>query len=201
MNRPSSLLPLLAFMLCLTFASACANSSPQETSNTSRNESPVTYRPSSTPTTPPITSTNPTASATPYDPVNDHSEEGIRQNILAATESPQITYEQLKKNADRYDGEPWAFTGKIFQIQESGGQTLALVSLDQWGSKIVAVKANFITDFVEKDRIYVVGYVTENYSYTSVANLSLSVPAMDARAILEPAEAARIKAGKKDSKQ
>jgi hypothetical protein len=132
--------------------------------------------------------------------VDDKSEEGIRQNILAATEDPQITYEQLKKNADRYDGEPWAFTGKIFQIQESGGQTLALVSLDAWGSKIVAVKANFTTDFVEKDRVYVVGYVTENYAYTSVAGWNLSVPAVDARAILKPAEAARIKAGKKISK-
>lgn len=192
MNHRSSLVSLAT--IALTLASACASSPAPDNTSTYQRPTPTTS------TVSPRVTNTPTASATPYDPVNDNSEEGIRLNILAAEES-KITYEQLKKNAERYDGEPWAFTGRVFQIQESGGQTLALVSLDAWGSKMVAVKANFTTDFVEKDRIYVVGYVTENYSYTSVANWNLSVPAVDARAILKPAEVARIKAGKKDSKQ
>jgi hypothetical protein len=146
-------------------------------------------------------STNLSTSMSDTDPVNDHSEEGIRQNILAATDDPKITYEQLKKNADKYEGEPWAFAGKVFQIQESGEHTFALISLDTWGNKIVAVKANFTTDFVEKDQVYVVGYLAGDYSYTSVAQWSLTVPAMDARAILKPSDAARIKAGKVIPKQ
>lgn len=121
--------------------------------------------------------------------------------MLAAAENPKVTYEQLKKNADRYEGEPWAFNGKIFQIQESEGHTFALVSLDAWGNKTVAVKADFTTDFVEKDQVTVVGYVAENYSYTSVAGWELTVPTIDARAILKPSEAARIRGGKKASKR
>lgn len=197
MNRPSSLLPLLAFILCLTFASACTNSTPQETSNTGKSESPVAYKPSTTSTSPPKSS--PTTSATPYDPVNDNSEEGIKLNILAAAES-KITYEQLKKNAERYDGEPWAFNGRVFQIQESGGQTGALVSLDAWGNKMMRVEANFTTDFVEKDQVYVVGYLGGNYSYTSIAGWNITIPLLEARAILKPSEAARLKGGKKSSK-
>lgn len=194
MSRPSSLLPFLAFILCVTFASACTNSSPQETSNIGRRESPIAYKPSTTQTSPP------TISATPYDPINDDSEEGVRQNILAAAES-KITYEHLKKNADRYNGEPWAFNGRVFQIQESGGQTAALLSLDAWGNKMMEVQANFTTDFVEKDQVYVVGYLAGNYSYTSVAGWNITIPLIEARAILKPSEAVRIKGGKGVSKR
>jgi hypothetical protein len=138
------------------------------------------------------------AAATPaYDPLNDRSEEGIRQNILIADKA--ITYEHLKKNADHYHGEPWAFTGRILQVQEAGGQTSALVSLDLWGNKTMYVRANFTTEFVEKDQVYVVGYLAGNYSYTSVAGWNLTVPALDARAILKPSEAARLR-GKKSTK-
>ena len=137
----------------------------------------------------------PAASPTPTpDP-----EAGIRQELLAAAQS-KITYEQLKKNADRYDGESWAFTGRVFQIQENGSQTFALVSLDAWGNKLIAVKANFATDFVEKDQVYVVGILAGNYSYTSVAGWNMTIPAIDAHAILKPSDAARIKSGKGTSK-
>jgi hypothetical protein len=132
-----------------------------------------------------------------YDPASDRSEEAVRLNIRQANKS--ITYEHLKKNADRYDGEPWAFTGRILQVQEAGGQTTALVSLDSWGSKTMYVRASFTTEFVEKDQVYVVGYLAGNYSYTSVAGWNLTVPALDARAILKPAEAARLR-GKKSTK-
>lgn len=152
------------------------------TQPTHKSSSPITNPPSSKPT--------------PYDPVKDDSEEGIRQNILAATDEPKITYEQLKKNAERYDGEPWAFNGRVFQIQESGGHTGALISLDAWGNKMMRVEADFTTDFVEKDQVYVVGYLGGNYSYTSVANWNITIPLIKARAILKPSEAARIKAGK-----
>jgi hypothetical protein len=61
------------------------------------------------------------------------------------------------------------------------------------------VKANFATDFVEKDQVYVVGTLTGNYSYTSEAGWNITIPAIDAQAILKPNEAARIRAGKKAS--
>jgi hypothetical protein len=144
--------------------------------------------------------TTPTTSARPAsDLVNDRSEEGIRQNILAVDKA--ITYEQLKKDASHYHGEPWAFSGQVVQIQEGEGRTTALVSLDSWGSKTMYVRANFTTQFVEKAQVYVVGYLAGNYSYTSVAGWNLTVPAIEARAILKPSEAARIRAGKPPSKK
>jgi hypothetical protein len=112
-----------------------------------------------------------------------------------------ITYEKLKKNADEYDSYGWAFTGKVFQIQEQGGRTTALVSLDAWGNKIMWVKADFTTPFVENDQVYVVGYLAGNYSYTSVAGWNITVPAIEARAILKPSEATRIRVGKPATKR
>jgi hypothetical protein len=111
-----------------------------------------------------------------------------------------ITYEHLKKNADRYSGQAWAFTGKIFQIQEYGGQTIALVGLDAWGNKNMYVLANFTTEFVEKDQVYVVGYLIGSHSYKSVAGWDITIPAIEARAILKPSEAAKLKAGKSTKK-
>lgn len=184
-------LPLMLFVIfALTFALSCDRSSSHVKPNTSYNTTTGNPQP-----TTPSTSSATTTERTTYDPINDKSEEGIRLNIQQANKS--ITYEHLKKNADRYDGEPWTFIGKVFQIQESGGQTFALISLDAWGNKTMWVRANFTTDFVEKDQVYVVGYLAGNHSYTSVAGWNITVPAMDARAILKPSDAARIKAGKK----
>jgi hypothetical protein len=150
------------------------------------------FKPPSTPAPYPAA---PIAAAPPAPaPVIVTREESIRQDMLAVDKS--ITYEKLKKDADRYDSQAWAFTGKVFQIQESGGRTTALVSLDAWGGKMMWVTANFTTEFVEKDQVYVVGYLAGSYSYTSVAGWNVTVPAIEARAILKPSEAARIKSNK-----
>ena len=63
------------------------------------------------------------------------------------------------------------------------------------------VTANFTTEFVDKDEVYVAGYLTGNYSYTSEAGWNITIPSIDARAILKPSEAARILAGKTSSKK
>lgn len=141
----------------------------------------------------------PSASATPAGLTNDRSDEGIRRNMLAVGKA--ITYEQVKKNADAYAGEPWACTGRLLQIQEAGGQTTAVISLDAWGHNMVYVRAGFTTEFVEKDQVYVVGRLAGNYSYTSVAGWNMTLPAIEASAILKPAEAARIRAGKPPAKK
>lgn len=152
--------------------------------------SPVRPRPST-----PVPAHKPVSG---YNPEMD-SEESIRLHMRDVEKS--ITYEKLKKNADEYDSYGWEFTGKVSQIQESGGRTAALVSLDAWGNKTMWVTANFTTEFVEKDQVYVVGYLAGNYSYTSVAGWNMTVPAIEARAILKPAEAARIRAGKPPGKK
>ncbi len=127
-------------------------------------------------------------------PTADKSEEAVRENILTADKS--ITYEHLKKNADKYAFRPWAFSGTIYQINEAGGQTTALISLDSWGNKIVYVTADFPTEFVEKDKVFVVGMIGGNHSYESVAGWNITVPGIIARAIMKPSDAGKYKTKK-----
>lgn len=127
--------------------------------------------------------------------ISEQGDEGaLRENIRAADGS--ITYAHLKKNADRYAGRPWAFTGKILEISEVGGGTAARVSLDDWGTKPVWVVSAFETDFLEHDRVYVVGYLGGSYTYTSQAGWTITIPALMARAMLKPGEAAKLKSKK-----
>ncbi len=169
-----------------------------------------TPSPSSSPTPSPFKSATPAPTAvaslpavpTPQvavDPASGLSEDSIRQIMLSADKG--ITYEKVKKNAEAYNRQAWAFTGRVMQIQESGGRTGALVTLDPWGNKLVWVTANFTTDFVDNSQVYVVGYLAGNYSYTSIAGWQMTIPAIAAQAILKPSEANRIKAGKKPAKQ
>ncbi|HEX8565409.1 MAG TPA: hypothetical protein VF648_07030 [Pyrinomonadaceae bacterium] len=144
-------------------------------------------------------STTTQAAATPTpslaDSVADTSEAAIRANVAEVDKS--ITYEHLKKNADRYSGKAWMFKGKILQVFEQNGQTGARVSLDDWGNKPVWVACNCTTDFVENDRVFVVGYLTGTYSYTSQANWEITIPALAARAILSSKDSVKYQAEKK----
>jgi len=114
------------------------------------------------------------------------TDEQISKNIAAV--SKEITFEHLKKNSEKYAGKPWAVKGKILQIQEADGDTMARVALDDWGNKVVWVVGNFTTDFVENNQIYAVGYLAGDYSYESQAGWNISIPALVARAIIKPSE-------------
>ncbi len=113
----------------------------------------------------------------------------IRTNVLAVDKT--ISYEMLKKNADKYAEKPWAFKGKILEITEKNGYTDARIALDDWGNKVVYVSGPIETPFVEKDQVYVVGYLAGNYSYTSQANWQITIPALAARAMLKPQDVAK----------
>jgi hypothetical protein len=154
---------------------------------------------STIPIPPPLNSpTRPAATPAADAPINGSGDEDLRQLIISADKS--VTYEHLKKNAERYRGRPWAFTGTILEIFEDGSRTAARVSLDRWGSKPVWVTGDFTTEFVEKNQVYVVGHLAGSYSYTSQAGWGITIPALTANAMLKPAEANRLKAGKKPSK-
>lgn len=112
--------------------------------------------------------------------------EQISKNIAAVNK--EITFEHLKKNSAKYAGKPWAVKGKILQIQEADGDTMARVSLDSWGNKVVWVVGNFTTDFIENNQVYAVGYLAGDYSYESQAGWNITIPALVARAIIKPQE-------------
>jgi hypothetical protein len=115
----------------------------------------------------------------------------VRKNIADADRS--VTYEHLKKNAARYAGRPWTFTGKILEISEVGGNTVARIALDDWGNKAIYVAGPFTTEFVEKNRVQVIGYLAGDYSYTSQANWNITIPAVAARAMVEPNKTGKSK--------
>lgn len=62
--------------------------------------------------------------------INDegYDDEQISKNI--ADVNKEITFEHLKKNADKYAGKAWGFKGKILEISEDNGGTIARIALD-----------------------------------------------------------------------
>lgn len=132
--------------------------------------------------------------------VNEGKDESeIRENIAAADNT--ITYEHLKKNADKHAGKPWSFTGKILEIQEQDNITIARISIDDWGSKPIYVIGPISTDFLENNRVFVAGYLAGSHSYESQAGWQITIPALAARTMLKPAEAAKYRAGKVPAKK
>jgi hypothetical protein len=115
----------------------------------------------------------------------------VRANLLAADKS--VTYEHLKKNADRYAGTPWAFEGKIIDIVEEKDlngedQTLALIAMGQDQAKLMWVIGDFTSEFVENNDVYVVGYLAGVIKTKAGAEL----PAFSARMMMTPSEVTRL---------
>jgi hypothetical protein len=115
----------------------------------------------------------------------------IRVNIQAADKS--VTYEHLKKNADRYSGTPWAFEGRIINIVEEKDlngedQTLALIAMGEDEAKLMWVIGSFTSEFIENNYVYVVGYIAGVIK----TKAGSSVPALSARAMLRPREGAQV---------
>lgn len=182
---------LLIIFACIVLAAGC------QTQNTGNSSAPTTFTSSTSSATTnsePVPNQPKTYSNDLSGQVERITDEGsddsqIRQNIAGVDKS--ITYEHLKKNADKYAGKPWAARGKIIQIREADGETSALVSLDGWGNKNIWIVGNFSSDFVENNQVYVVGYLAGNYSYTSIANWQLTIPALAVRAMLKPGEVSK----------
>jgi hypothetical protein len=92
--------------------------------------------------------------------------------------NPKITFELLKKNAPKYAGEPWSVKGKVLEIAERDGVTVARIGLYDFANKVVLVKGLLETDAVENDRVIANGYLAGEWSYTSQANWNITIPAM-----------------------
>jgi hypothetical protein len=127
------------------------------------------------------------------------SEEAIRKNILAADKS--LTFEQVEQNAARYEGTPWAFEGKIFDIiyeekRGIGDYILAEVIIGDDPERRVSVRGDFRTGFDENDYVYVVGYFTgtsrPQFGPRKPLSRNFKVVGMSARAMLKPSEAREI---------
>jgi len=95
-----------------------------------------------------------------------------------------ISYAMLKKNSQRYAGRPWmAFNAKIVEIAEKDGTTTARIDIG--GGNVMFFVARFDNDFVEKDRVDVAGYLAGDFSYTSQAGWSITLPALAGAAMFK----------------
>ena len=121
-----------------------------------------------------------------------------------------ITYGHLKKNADRYEGKAWAFTGRILEIAETkipdSQLTVSVGRISIGYDKTMYFLAPFTTEFIENNAIDVAGFLQGNYSYTSQAGWNITIPMIAARA-MQPAgtfrkiRAEAAKADRVNSKQ
>lgn len=114
----------------------------------------------------------------------------LKALLVQADANKNITYAHLKKSAEKYEGKPWALTGKILEIAEKrtdNGFTLTKgrISLDWYGNQALYFEAPFSTEFVEGNVVDMAGVLASTYSYTSQAGWNITIPAIAARSILK----------------
>lgn len=110
----------------------------------------------------------------------------IRKLSLAEykEEAKTIPYGQLEKNPDDYAGQIVHYQGKIFNIREEDGKTMAQIEVTEgdygfWSDQIM-VTYDGTTPYVENDVVNVYGTVVGKEDYKSVANYNMSAPLVKA---------------------
>jgi hypothetical protein len=100
-----------------------------------------------------------------------------------------IPYNQLIKNPEQYAGTPVAYHGQIFQVQESGGMGVVLLSVtdEGYGMWTDNICVNYFQHIksAKNDIITVYGKVVGMKTYTSQAGYDISIPEIDAKYIVE----------------
>jgi hypothetical protein len=103
--------------------------------------------------------------------------------LALADGNKAITYSHLKKNAERYKGKEWAFSGPILEIQEANGRTIARINDGYYGESVMWIVAPFETDFVQGKVVDVAGLLAGTYEYKSQAGWDITIPALFAQSI------------------
>jgi hypothetical protein len=114
-------------------------------------------------------------------------QEAKKQAFIASAQT--IPYNQLEKNADRYDGEVVKYTGQIFQIQEDYGTSVILLAVtnqgyDFWDDN-VWIDYDGTIEGAEDDIITIYGTVTGSKSYETQIGGETYVPQIKAKYIVE----------------
>ncbi len=118
-----------------------------------------------------------------------------------ASSSPQtISYKDLEKDPDSYQGQTTTFTGQVLQIQESDNQGAMRLAVDKdsygdWNvGDVVLVQYDGHTPAVEDDVVTVSGVMEGTQTYTSEANYQITVPLMYACSVKESSAKTTTKA-------
>ncbi len=132
-------------------------------------------------------SSNSPATATPNVPTTDP----ITAACQASTTPQTISYKELEKDPNSFQGQTTTFTGQILQIQESDGTGAMRLAVDQdaygnWNfADAVLVQYDGHTPAVQDDVVTVSGVMEGTQTYTSEANYQITVPLMYACSIKE----------------
>jgi|GEM_PF-3464834 len=115
-----------------------------------------------------------------------------RAQLEADQMGGRVTFSMLKKNPDRYATRAWACEkAKIVEINEREGITQARIQTDEG---IYFVIGRFQTDFVDGDRVDVMGFLAGNYTYESQAKWQITLPAVAAGGFFKGGTTAKMTA-------
>lgn len=103
--------------------------------------------------------------------------------ILEAAGKTRVSLAQLSKNPGRFAGTPWRGSGRVLEIHEGPGGTVARVAVGP--QDVMYVRLLYATDVVQYDAVDLVGFLAGSYSYTSQAGWSISLPALAAKAMVK----------------
>ncbi len=127
------------------------------------------------------------------DGYNPGSQDISIERTLSAAEkrasAKTISFAQLDKNPEKYEGDYVKYTGEILQISEGFFKTSIRLAVTKnsygWYSAndVIWVEYFGTTDFVEEDIVTVYGEITGSYSYTSIAGWEITIPSMEADTI------------------
>jgi len=118
-------------------------------------------------------------------------EQSLLEHFLvcaAQKEKEDVWYEEIKKNPPRYAGRAAIFRGRILEISERDNTMQARLGVDGSSRTVLYIAGNFTTNFTDGDRVSVIGYLAGEYTYTSQANWTISIPALAARKMMSNEE-------------
>ena len=92
-----------------------------------------------------------------------------------------ISYDQLARTPDDYEGKKCKFTGKVLQVMESDGvAAIRLAVNSNYDTVLYCVYNSSLTSsrILEDDQITVYGTSSGIYTYTSTMGAAISIPSM-----------------------
>lgn len=95
-------------------------------------------------------------------------------------EYKELDFKQLDKNPDKHSGELVKYSGRIVQIIEGESSSDIRLGLGEYGSDVIYIYFDDVTEFVEDDNITVYGEVVGSYTYDTAVGGQMTVPLISA---------------------
>lgn len=97
-----------------------------------------------------------------------------------------ITYDQLVRTPDDYEGEKVKFSGEVVQVMEDDGTTAIRLAVNEdYDNILIGVyDSNIVSSrILENDKVTIYGISTGLYSYETVMGDTLTIPSVQVEKI------------------